>query len=280
MFLCQRLIIRVLVILPVLFFELPVIAKLTQPIGKSSQEPVAELKGVGIDQKIGSPFPVEAEFRDEEGRVVKLGQYLTPGKPMIVSPVYFGCRSLCNYHLNGLTDGLKGLDWTIGEKFQVLAISFDDHEGPELAKGKKESYMKLYDRPKGAEGWHFLTGNSKAIKMLTDGVGFKYHWNEEMQEWAHPSSAIVVSPEGKITRYLPGVFFRPQDIKLALNESVDGKLGSFVDRMVLFCFRYDEHQSKYSLIISNIMKLGGALMVLALLAWLIPFWRRTRRRLV
>lgn len=255
-------------------------AKLTAPIGKTSDEPVAALKGVGIDQKIGSMFPVDAEFRDENGKSVRLGQYLIPGRPLIVSPVYFGCRSLCNYHLNGLTDGLKGMDWNAGDKFQVLSISFDDHEGPELAKGKKDSYMKLYDRPKNADGWHFLTGDAKAIKAFTDSVGFKYHWNEEMQEWAHPSAAIVVSPEGKITRYLPGVFFRPQDIKLALNESMEGKLGTFVDRLVLFCFRYDEHQSKYSLMVSNIMKLGGILMILALLIWLIPFWLRSRRRLV
>lgn len=260
-----------------LLLSLSLSAKLTQPIGKTANEPVAALKDVGIDQKIGSAFPVDAEFRDETGKTVRLGQYLAPGKPLIVSPVYYGCQSLCNYHLNGLTDGLKGLDWSAGDKFQVLSISFDEHEGPDLAKAKKESYMKLYDRPKATEGWHFLTGDAKAIKALTDSVGFKFRWSEEMGEWAHPSAAIIVSPEGKITRYLPGVFFRPQDIKLALNESVAGKLGTFIDRMVLFCFRYDEHQSKYSPIIANIMKLGGVLMILALLAWLIPFWLRSRR---
>ncbi len=254
-------------------------AKLTEPMGKSVAEPVVDLQGVGIDQKIGSNLPLDLEFKNENGEIVKLGQFLAPGKPIIVSPVYYGCRSLCNYHLNGLTEGLKGMEWNAGEKFEVLAISFDDHEGPELAKGKKESYMKLYDRPEAEKGWHFLTGDLKAIGALTSAVGFKFRWNKEMGEWAHPSAAIVVSPEGKITRYLPGVYFKPQDIKLALNESVDGKLGTFVDRMVLFCFRYDEHQSKYSPFVSNIMKLGGGLMILALAIWLIPFWLRTRRRL-
>lgn len=262
---------------PILLLSFPLSAKLAQPIGKTANEPVPALKDVGIDQKIGSAFPLDAEFRDETGKVVRLDQYLIPGKPLIVSPVYYGCKSLCNYHLNGLTDGLKGLDWSAGEKFQVLSISFDEHEGPDLAKAKKESYMKLYGRPQARAGWHFLTGDAKAIKTLTDAVGFKFRWNAEMDEWAHPSAAIVVSPEGTITRYLPGVFFRPQDIKLALNESVAGKLGTFIDRMVLFCFRYDEHQSKYSPMVSNIMKLGGALMILALLVWLIPFWLRSRR---
>lgn len=255
-------------------------AKLTQPMGKVADEPVPELKGVGIDQKIGSTIPLNTEFRDENGKVVKLGSYLSPGKPLIISPVYYGCRSLCNYHLNGLTDGLKELDWNPGDKFQVLAISFDDHEGPELAKDKKDSYMKLYNRANTEEGWHFLTGNTKSIKEFTESVGFKFHWNQEMQEWAHPSAAIVISPEGKITRYLPGVFFKPQDLKLALNESVQGKLGTFVDRLVLFCFRYDEHQSKYSPIVINIMKLGGGLMIVVLAIWLIPFWIRSRRRYV
>lgn len=253
--------------------------KLTEPIGKSVTEPVPELQGVGIIHQIGSSLPLDLEFKNEDGQIVKLGQFLAPGKPVILSPVYFGCRSLCNYHLNGLTEGLKGLDWNAGEKFEVLAISFDDHEGPELAKGKKNSYMKLYDRPKAEAGWHFLTGNAASIKALTTAVGFKFRWNQEMNEWAHPSAAIIVSPEGKITRYLPGVFFRPQDIKFALNESVDGKLGTFVDRMVLFCFRYDEHQSKYSPFVSNIMKVGGGLMILVLAIWLIPFWIRSRRRL-
>jgi protein SCO1/2 len=254
-------------------------AKLTEPMGKSVSEPVPELQDVGISQKIGSKLPLDLVFKNESGESVTLGQFLAPGKPLILSPVYFGCQSLCNYHLNGLTEGLKGLDWTAGDKFEVLAISFDDREGPALGKAKKESYLKLYDRPKGNGGWHFLTGDAKAIGALTSSVGFKFKWNEKMNEWAHPSAAIIVSPEGVITRYLPGVYFQPQDIKLALNESVDGKLGTFVDRMVLYCFRYDEHQSKYSPFVSNIMKLGGGMMILVLAAWLIPFWLRTRRQL-
>lgn len=262
------------------FVGLSLNAKLSEPMGKSVSEPVPELQGVGLDPQIGQTIPMNLEFKDEDGRVVRLDQFLSPGKPMILSPVYFGCRSLCNYHLNGLTEGLKGLDWSAGEKFEVVALSFDDHEGPELAKAKKESYMKLYDRPKGVRGWHFLTGDKESISKLTQQVGFRFRWNQEMGEWAHPSAAIIVSPDGKITRYLPGVYFRPQDIKLALNESVDGKLGTFVDRMVLFCFRYDEHQSKYSPVVSNIMKLGGALMIFALALWLIPFWYRSRRKFV
>jgi protein SCO1/2 len=254
------------------------LAKLTEPMGKSVTEPVPELQGVGIEQKIGLSVPLDLEFKNEDGQLVKLGHFLAPGKPIIISPVYYGCRSLCNYHLNGLTEGLKGLDWSAGQKFEVLAISFDDHEGPELAKTKKDSYMKLYNRASANSGWHFLTGSAASIKTITEAIGFKFRWNKEMGEWAHPSAAIVVSPEGKITRYLPGVYFRPQDIKFALNESVDGKLGTFVDKMVLYCFKYDEHQSKYSLFVTNIMKLGGGLMILVLAVWLIPFWLRSRRR--
>lgn len=270
---------RILITTLTLFIGWTLNAKLTQPIGKSVSETVPELKGVGIDHQIGSKLPLDVEFTDENGNKATLRQFLAPGKPLILSPVYYGCKSLCNFHLNGLMDGLKGLEWSAGEKFEVVALSFDAHEGPELAKAKKESYMKVYHRPSAEKGWHFLTGEPKAIGAITSAVGFNYHWNKDLAEWAHPSAAIMISPEGVITRYLPGVFFRPQDIKLALNESVKGQLGSFVDRMVLFCFRYDEHQSKYSPFVSNIMKLGGGMMMLVLGLWLIPFWLRTRRRL-
>lgn len=263
----------------VLLFVLSSNAKLTEPIGKSVTEEVPELRGVGIDQKIGQGLPLDVGLLDEEGKTVTLRQYLSPGKPLILSPVYYGCKSLCNFHLNGLMDGLKGLDWSAGDKFEVVALSFDASEGPELAKAKKESYMKVYGRPSGEKGWHFLTADAKAIGAITASAGFNFRWNKELGEWAHASAAIMVSPEGIITRYLPGVFFRPQDIKLALNESVKGQLGTFIDRMVLFCFRYDEHQSKYSPFVSNIMKLGGGLMILFLALWLIPFWLKARRRL-
>jgi protein SCO1/2 len=247
-------------------------------LGKSSSEPVAQLQGVGIIPHIGATLDFTAKFQDESGQTVNLGKYFQPGRPVIISPVYFGCRSLCNYHLNGLIDGLKSLDWSVGQKFDVVALSFDERETSQLGSEKKESYMRAYARPGTQGGFHFLTADKETVERITDQLGFKFRWNPEMNEWAHPSAAIVVSPNGVITRYLPGVYFEQRDIKLALNESVDGKLGTFVDQVVLYCFRYNEHKSKYTPYVLNIMKVGGILIILIIGAWLTSFWVRSRRQ--
>jgi protein SCO1/2 len=246
--------------------------------GRASAEQVPQLQGVGIIPHIGVSLDLGLKFQDEGGQTVSLGKYFKPGKPVIISPVYFGCRSLCNYHLNGLIDGLKSMDWSVGQKFDVVALSFDERETSELGREKKESYMRAYARPGTQGGFHFLTADKETIERVTEQLGFKFRWNPEMNEWAHPSAAIVVSPSGVITRYLPGVYFEARDIKLALNESVDGHLGTFVDRMVLYCFKYDEQKSKYTPYVLNIMKFGGVLIVLIMGVWLTSFWMRSRRQ--
>jgi protein SCO1/2 len=236
-----------------------------------------ELEGVGIDEKLGVNLDRDLTFKDENNQPVKLGDFFANGKPTLLSLVYYSCPGLCSLHLNGVVDALKQLDWTAGEQFQVLAISFDPSEDAELAKAKKASYMEVYGRPGSEKGFHFLTATPETIKALTASVGFKYKWNEEAKEWAHASAAIVVTPEGQVSRYLPGVFFEPKTLKLALNEASSGKIGTIVDRLIMFCFHYDPRQSKYTLYASNIMKLGGLLVLLAMAAWIVPFWIRMRR---
>lgn len=248
-----------------------------KPQPKLATEPAKELEGIGISEKIGQKLNLSQTFIDEEGQTVPLSKYFDGKNPVILSPVYYSCPGLCNYHLNGLVEGLKGLDWSPGVKFQVIALSFDETETPAVAKAKKENYIKAYGRVGTENGWHFLTGTKEQITAITDAVGFKFKWNEEAKEWAHASAAIVITPDGTISRYLPGVYFIPQDIRLALNEASEGKLGTFLDRMVLYCFRYDPHASKYTLYAFNLMKLGGIIMMLILAAWLIPFWFRSRR---
>jgi protein SCO1/2 len=247
--------------------------------GMTSAQTAPELEGIGIDEKMGQTLDLSLQFKDENGKTVTLGDYINPVShvPVIISPVYYSCPGLCNFHLNGLVDGLKGLDWTIGEKFKVIAISFDPKEKPEVALKKKASYMKVYGRPQAESDFHFLTGEPEAIQKFTSSVGFKYRWNEKEKEWAHASAAIVVSPTGTITRYLPGIMFEPKDIKLALTEASAGKIGTFVDQLVLYCFQYNPHQSKYTLYAFNVMKLGGGLMILVLALWLLPIWIRSRR---
>ncbi len=249
--------------------------------GASNERP-KEIQGVGIDEKLGHSLDLNLPFKDEKGQAVTLAQYFDGKTPVILSPVYFDCPGLCNFHLNGLTDGMKGLEWNIGNKFKVLSISFDPKEGPEKAASKKESYLTAYGRTGPAEteareGWHFLTGDAKTITALMTSLGFKYHWDAVQNDWAHASAAVILSPQGEVTRYLPGIMFDPKDLKLALNEAAEGKIGSFVDSLVLYCFQYNTHQGKYSLYAFNIVKVGGALMVLLLALWLLPVWVRTRR---
>ena len=237
----------------------------------------SELVGVGIDEKLGHDLDLNLKFKDEQGQIVTLGSFFQSGVPVIISPVYFSCPGLCNFHLNGLTDGLKGMDWTIGDKFKVLSISFDSKETPDLAAKKKETYVKLYGRPGIESSWHFLTSDKETINAFTKAIGFKFHWNEKANDWAHASAAIVVSPKGVITRYLPGILFEPNDIKLAVIEGGKGQIGTFVDQLVLYCFHYNPTQSKYTLAAFKIMKVGGGLTILLLGIWLLPLWYRSRR---
>jgi protein SCO1/2 len=249
-----------------------------KPADLTANETAKGLEGVGIDEKLGAHLDLNLTFKDENGETVTLAKYFDGSHtPVIISPVYYSCPGLCNFHLNGLTDALKLMDWTVGEKFKVVAISFDAKEQPDVAKKKKASYMKVYGRPEAESGWSFLTGDEASIKAFTAAIGFKFKWNEDLKEWAHASAAIVVTPDGKISRYLPGIMFDPKDLKLALNEASNGKIGTFVDSLVLYCFQYNPHQSKYTLYAFSIMKLGGALMVLVLGLWLLPVFIRSRR---
>ncbi len=250
----------------------PKLAELT------ANETAKGLEGVGIEEKLGNNIDLNLSFKDETGETVTLAKYIDGSHtPVIISPVYYSCPGLCNFHLNGLTEALKLMDWNVGDKFKVVAISFDAKEKPDVAMKKKTSYMKVYDRPGTEKGWSFLTGDEENIKAFTSAVGFKFKWNADIKEWAHASAAIVVTPDGKISRYLPGIVFDPKDIKLALNEASNGKIGTFVDSLVLYCFQYNPHQSKYTLYAFSIMKLGGALMVLVLGLWLLPVFIRSRR---
>lgn len=227
-----------------------------------------ELQGVGITEKIGSQIDLNLKVTQEDGQVVALSTFFHEHKPVILSPVYFNCPGLCNFHLNGLVDALKLVDWSPSQKFEIIALSFDPSEKSDVALKKKENYMKLYGRAGTDAGWHFVTADAETIKKITEAVGFNYKWNEKAGEWSHASAAIMVSPQGQVARYLHGIMFEPRDLKLALNEAADGKLGGFVDSAMLFCFKYDRHQSKYGLQVFQLMKAGGALTALALALWL------------
>jgi protein SCO1/2 len=224
------------------------------------------------------------DVKNEKGEVVKLSTFFGNHKPVMLSPMYYQCPGLCSFHFNGVIDALKKMDWNPGEKFNIIAFSFDASENnlekADLAQKKKDSYMKVYGRAGTENGFHFLTADQATIDALMKQVGFQYRWNEKANEWSHASAAIMISPEGKITRYLHGVDFDARDMKLALNETANGKVGNIVDSVMLYCFKYDQHQSKYGLQVFRVVQLGGALMTLFLGVWLLPILFRSRREKV
>ncbi len=243
-------------------------------VGAVSNEVPRELENVGIKEQNGATVDPGLTFTDDTGKKVTLGDYYKKDKPIILSLVYFNCPSLCNMHLNGLTDGLKGLDWAVGDKFEVLSVSIEPKEDYKLAAEKKESYIEAYGRKESASGWHFLTGEDSQIKALAKQVGFGYKWDEASQQYAHSSAAIVLTPEGKISRYLHGISFDPKTIRLSMVEASSGKIGEIVDHLVLMCFKYDPNKRTYAFYAFNIMKYGAAICLLIFLAFLIPNWRR------
>lgn len=235
-----------------------------------------ELKGVGITEKLGDQIDLTTVVTDEKGQKVPLSSFFHNNQPVIFSPVYYNCPGLCNFHLNGVVDVLKNIDWKPGEKFQVVALSFDAKETAQDAAKKKETYLHLYGQPQTADGWHFLTADEATIHKITDSLGFKFKWNEKDNQWAHASAAIVMTPAGKISRYLHGIQFDSRDMKLALNEAVSGKIGSVLDTAVLYCFKYDTHKSKYGLRVFRVMQLAGLATVAILALWLVPVMIRAK----
>ncbi len=244
---------------------------------KASTEVPEEIKNVGIEEKLGQKVDLTTVVTNESGQQVPLSSFFKTHKPVILSPVYFSCPNICNFHLNGLVDVLKNVDWSPGNQFEVIAFSFDSKEKPDVATTKKDSYMKMYNRPGTESGFHFVTADEATIQKLTEQVGFKFKWNDEIKEWSHASAAIVLSDNGTISRYLPGIQFEPRDVKLALNEAANGKVGNLVDSVLLYCFKFDRHQSKYGLQAFRVMQLAGALTAAILAVWLIPVLLRAKR---
>ena len=221
------------------------------------------LKQVGIDQKLNQTIPLNLAFRDENGKAVELGQYFGQ-KPVILTLVYYNCPMLCTQVLNGVESGLKELPTDIGKQFDVVTISIDPTESHVLAKVKKEMYVGMYGRPGAAEGWHFLTGDEAQIKQLADAVGFRYAYDPDTKQFAHASAIMLLTPEGKISRYFYGIQFPSRDLRLGLVEASEGKIGTPVDQVLLFCYHYDPATGKYGLLISRVIQAGGALTVLIL----------------
>ena len=233
------------------------------------------LKRVGIDQKMGAQAPLDLAFSDETGQVVTLRQYF--GEPVILALVYYQCPSLCNMVLNGVVRAAKGLSLTAGEDYEVVAVSFDPRETPGMARAKKLTYMKEFNRPETERGWHFLTGDEAASKALADSVGFHFVYDTMTNQYAHASGIILLTPEGRTTRYFLGIDYPARDVRFGLVEASSNRIGSAVDQVMLYCFHYDPANGRYGLAIMNVLRLGGLLTLVALATFMIVMFRRDFR---
>ncbi len=230
------------------------------------------LKNVGIEQNLNQQIPPGLTFRDETGKTVTLGDFFGK-KPMILNLVYYQCPMLCGEVLTGLESALRVLKFDVGKEFDVLTVSFDPKETPEMASAKKAEYLKRYGRSGAAEGWHFLTGPAASIDALTKAAGFQYQYDPKSGQFAHATAIMVLTPEGKIAQYYYGVEFAPKDLRLGLIQASENKIGTVVDQVLLYCYHYDPDTGKYGAIISRVLQLAAGATVLILGTFLIVMFR-------
>ena len=231
------------------------------------------LRNVGIEQHLEEQIPPDLTFRDESGKTVRIGEYFDQ-KPMILNLVYYQCPMLCSEVLSGLESALRVLKFDVGEDFEVLTVSFDPKETPEIAAKSKAEYLKRYKRPGAEAGWHFLTGPQESIDALTKAAGFQYQYDPKTGQFAHTTAIMVLTPDGKIAQYYFGVDYAPKDLQLGLVQASRGKIGSIVDEVLLYCYHYDPATGKYGAIISRILQLSAAATILILGGLLLILFRR------
>jgi protein SCO1/2 len=225
---------------------------------------IAQLtQSITIEQKLNEQVPLDLTFRDETGRTVQLKQYFGR-KPVLLTLVYYECPSLCGLVLQGLLKSLRVLNYTPGEQFEIVTVSISPQETPELAAQKKLNFLKEYGRLDAARGWHFLTGEEEPIRRLADAVGFRYVYDPKTQQYAHAAGIMLLTPEGKVSRYFYGIEYSPRDLRMGIIDASQGKVGSPVEKVILFCFQYDPTTGKYSLAIIRVVQLGGILTVFIL----------------
>jgi len=237
----------------------------------------AKLRGITVNEHLGDKLDLTARFTDHRGRKVALKSFFDGKRPVLLTLNYYRCKTLCSIQLNALTRALKGLDWTAGEKFRVVTISIDQRETPELARKKRASYLGELGRGQDVD-WTFMVGDKEMIQRVAKGVGVVFRYDPEQDQFAHPAVAVFLSPTGKISRYVYGLELKARDVKFALIDASEGKVGSTVERIILSCFHYDAESGRYGPWAFGIMRLAGVATVLVLGVFLGVFWLRERRR--
>ena len=220
-------------------------------------------------------MPGDIALRDEDGRAVRLQDYYGR-KPLVVALVYYDCPMLCTMTLNGLVSAMNAIAFDAGKEYEVVTVSFEPRETPQLAAAKKQTYLKRYVRPNAGAGWHFLTGEPADITRLTQAIGFRYAWDAERRQYAHPAGLVVLTPDGRIARYLFGIEYAPKDLRFALVEASEGRVGGLVDQAVLYCYQYDPMTGRYGTAIMRILRAAALLTLGALGTFIFVMWRRER----
>ena len=277
------LIFNLFIVFQVLFLFAPLKAdnKLPWKTQRPASEKVEALENVTVEEKLGESVHLDLSFVDEKGDQVRLKDFFKPKKPVLLTLVYYTCPGLCNFHLNGVMDALKKMDLKSGEDFEFVAVSFEPKDTPETAFAKKSEFKERFlaggtvNSQNPDKGWHFLTGTQVNTKKLADQVGFSYKWDEASSQWSHPAVAYVLTPEGKISRYLYGIQIPDKTLRLSLVEASDGQIGSVLDQFILYCFNYNPQEGKYSLTALNAVRVGAGLTLIILGFLLIPFWIRS-----
>lgn len=247
------------------------------PERQPANERPAALREVGLDQKLNEQLPLDARFKDENGNDVAIGDYFTSGRPVVLALVYFECPMLCTQVLNGLTGALETMNLDAGKDFDVIALSFDPREEPKLARAKKIAYMGRYGRPGTEHGWHFLTGSEESIARVTDAVGFRYTFDENIGQFAHGALITVLTPEARISRYLYGIDYGGRDLRLALVEASNGAIATPVDRALLYCYHWDPTTGRYGFMAMTLVRGAGVLTLLGFGMFIAVSLRRERR---
>jgi protein SCO1/2 len=236
----------------------------------------APLREIGFDQNLDALVPLDTTFRDEAGQTVRLGDYFGK-RPVVMVFAYYDCPMLCTLVINGLSSALNVLSLSPGKDFEIVTVSFDGRDTPASASAKKAAYLDRYTRAGAAEGWHFLTGDQPSIDRLTKAAGFRYVWDKDTKQFAHPTGVIVLTPDGRLARYLFGIEYGPRDLRFAIVEASAGKIGSAVDSLLLYCYHYDPMTGRYGLVIMRALRLAGAATVLTLGVFIVVMIRREKR---
>jgi protein SCO1/2 len=236
------------------------------------------LEDVGVVEHLDGPTPMDAQFKDETGKAVRFGSLFDGKRPVVLTLAYHTCPTVCSMVLSQTVESLKNVGWTVGKEYDAVTLSFDPRETMEKTAAKRLSILSQYGRPEAAKGWHFLLGDETNIRRVTEAVGFKYHYDAHDQQYAHPTVIMLLKPDGHVARYLYGLEYNPNDVRLGLLEASEGRSISTIERVLLYCYHYDPQGGKYVLVATQVMKIGGGICGLALAAFLFAMFRHERRK--